>query len=141
MQHVTILLTFYTHLLHERCHQWSRNCLPVRSMSSPPVLSRFVVLILQFYVNLLQIIIYPLVLFPLAIVLSVLLRYTDSDNPVAIFKLFLTDNNVDTYRIQFARSVSGITIIWQTQSQKIGKPWRASKTGYRQNGLMLYAPD
>jgi hypothetical protein len=44
-------------------------------------------------------IIYPLVLFPLAIVFSVLQRYTDSDNPVGIINLFLTDNNVDTYRI------------------------------------------
>jgi hypothetical protein len=33
--------------------------------------------------------VYPFVLFLLAIVLSVLLRFTDSDYPIGIFKLFL----------------------------------------------------
>jgi hypothetical protein len=37
----------------------------------------------------LQIVVCPFVLFLLAIVLSVLLRYTDSDYPFGIFKLFL----------------------------------------------------
>jgi hypothetical protein len=37
----------------------------------------------------LQIVVCPFVLFPLAIVLSVLLRYTVSDYPFGIFKLFL----------------------------------------------------
>jgi len=35
----------------------------------------------------------PFVLFLLAIVLSVLLRFTDSDYPFGIFKLFLYENN------------------------------------------------
>ena len=44
---------------------------------------------LQFYMYVLQILVCPFVLFLLAIVLSVLLRYTDSDYPFGIFKLFL----------------------------------------------------
>jgi len=39
----------------------------------------------------LQIVVCPFVLFLLAIVLSVLLRYTDFDCPFGIFKFFLTD--------------------------------------------------
>jgi len=39
----------------------------------------------------LQIVVCPFVLFLLAIVLSVLLRYTDSDYPFGIFKLFLAN--------------------------------------------------
>jgi hypothetical protein len=38
--------------------------------------------------ELLTIVVCPFVLFPLAIVLSVLLRFTDSDYPFGIFKLF-----------------------------------------------------
>ena len=54
-------------------------------LSSPPVFSgvrvtRSLVLL---------IVVFSFVLFPLAIVLSVLLRYTDSDYPFAIFKFFL----------------------------------------------------
>ena len=49
----------------------------------------FVLLDLQFYVYVLQIVVCPFVLFLLAIVLSVLLRYTDSDYPFGIVKLFL----------------------------------------------------
>ena len=44
------------------------------------------------YVYVLYIVICPCVLFLLAIVLSVLLRYTDSDYPFDIFKLFLKIN-------------------------------------------------
>jgi hypothetical protein len=40
-------------------------------------------------VYVLQIVVCPFVLFLLAIVLSVLLRYTDSDYPFGIFKLFI----------------------------------------------------
>ena len=58
-------------------------------MSSPPVLVGFVLHDLQFYVFVLQIVVCPFVLFLLAIVLSVLLRYTDSDYHFGIFKLFL----------------------------------------------------
>ena len=56
---------------------------------TPPSLVGFVFLDLQFYVYVLQIVVCPFVLFLLAIVLSVLLRYTDSDYPFGIFKLFL----------------------------------------------------
>ena len=42
------------------------------------------------YMYVLQIVVCPFVLFLLAIVLSVLLRYTDSDYPFGIFKLFLS---------------------------------------------------
>ena len=48
----------------------------------------FVLLDLYFYVYVLQIVVCPFVLFLLAIVLSVLLRYTDSDYLFGIFKLF-----------------------------------------------------
>ena len=58
-------------------------------LSSPPGLIGFVLLHLQFYMYVLQIIVCPFVLFLLAIVLSVLLRFTDSDYPFGIFKLFL----------------------------------------------------
>ena len=61
-------------------------CLPFRSIWGPPVFSgvrvRSLVLCVMFYRLL-------LVHFPLTIVLSVLLRFTDSDNPFSIFKLFL----------------------------------------------------
>ena len=60
--------------------------------SGAPVLIRFLVVFvlldLQFYMYVLQIVACPFVLFPLSIVLSVLLRYTDSDYPFGIFKLF-----------------------------------------------------
>jgi hypothetical protein len=49
----------------------------------------FVLLDLYFYMYVLQIFVCPFVLFLLAIILSVLLRYTDSDYPFGIFKLFL----------------------------------------------------
>ena len=47
------------------------------------------VLDLQFYVYVLQIDVCPLVLFLLAIVLSVLFRFMESDYPFGILKLFL----------------------------------------------------
>ena len=55
-------------------------------LSLPPVLVGFVLL----YVYVLYIIVCPLVLFLMAIMLSVLHRYTDSDYPLGIFKLFLS---------------------------------------------------
>ena len=59
-------------------------------MSSPLVSVGFVLLDLQFYMNVLLIVVCPFVFFLLAIVLSVLLlRYTDYDCPFGIFKLFL----------------------------------------------------
>ena len=57
-------------------------------MSSPRVLVGFVLLDLQFYIYVLQIVVCPFVLFLLAIVLSVLFRYTYSVYPFGIFKLF-----------------------------------------------------
>jgi hypothetical protein len=42
----------------------------------------------------LLIVVFPFVLFLLAIVVSVLLRYTDSDWPFGIFKLFLHNNTL-----------------------------------------------
>jgi len=49
----------------------------------------FVLLDLLFYMYVLLIVVCPFVIFLLAIVLSVLLRYTDSDYSFGIFKLFL----------------------------------------------------
>ena len=49
----------------------------------------FVLLNLKFHVYVLYIVVCHFVLFLLAIVMSVLLRYTDSDYPFGIFKLFL----------------------------------------------------
>ena len=46
--------------------------------------------IFSFMCNVLQIVVCPVVLFLLTIVLSVLLRFTDSDYPFGIFKLFLS---------------------------------------------------
>jgi hypothetical protein len=46
-------------------------------------------LVLYVHLYVLEIVVCPFVLFLLAIVLSVLLRYTDSDCPFGIFKLFL----------------------------------------------------
>ena len=57
-------------------------------LSSPPVLVGFVLRDLLFYMNVLSIDVCPFVLFLLVIVLSVLLRYTVSDCPFGIFKLF-----------------------------------------------------
>ena len=56
-------------------------------MSSPPVLVGFVLLDLMCYVYVLVIVVCPFVLFLLAIVLSVVLRYTDSDYTFDIFNL------------------------------------------------------
>ena len=67
--------------------------------SSPPVLVGFVLLDLQFYMYVLQIVDCPFVLFLLAILLSVLLPYTDSDYPFGIFqRLFL--NIIEYHQIQ-----------------------------------------
>ena len=49
----------------------------------------FVLLDLQFYIYVLWIVVCPFELFLLGIVLSVLLRYTDSDCPFGIFKLLI----------------------------------------------------
>jgi hypothetical protein len=57
--------------------------------SSPPVFSG-VRVTRSFVLYILLIVVCPFVLLPLVIVLSVLLRYTDSDCPFGIFKLYLT---------------------------------------------------
>ena len=54
----------------------------------PRFLVGFVLLGLQFYVYVLQNVVCPFVLFVLVILLSVLLRFTDSDYPFGIFKRF-----------------------------------------------------
>ena len=71
-------------------HLWRKNYLSFRStIIHTRFLVGFVLLHLQFYMYVLQIVVCPFVLFLLAIVLSVLLRHTDSDCPFGIFKLFL----------------------------------------------------
>ena len=57
-------------------------------LSSHRVLVGFVLLDLEFYMYVLLIVVCPFALFLLAIVLSVLFLYTDSDCPFGIFKLF-----------------------------------------------------
>ena len=60
--------------------------------TTPPLhrfLVGFVLLDLQFYVYVLQIVVCHFVIFLLAVALSVLLRYKDSYYPFGIFKLFL----------------------------------------------------
>ena len=54
----------------------------------PRFLVGFVLLDLQFYMYVLQIVVCPVVLFLFAIVLHVLLRYKNSDCPFGILKLF-----------------------------------------------------
>ena len=55
---------------------------------SSSVVIKFVLLDFKLDVYLLYIVVCPFVLFLLSIVLSVLLRYTDSDYPFGIYKLF-----------------------------------------------------
>ena len=72
-----------------------KNCLSFGSTRvHPRFLVGFVLLDLQFYVYALQIVVCPFVLFLLAIVLPVLLRYTDFDYPFDIFKLVLQNFTV-----------------------------------------------
>ena len=59
--------------------------LPILHLTSAPVVSCS---IFSFLRSVLQMVVCPFVLFLLAIVLSVLLRYTDSVYPFGIFKLF-----------------------------------------------------
>ena len=58
------------------------------NLSSPRFLVGCVLIDLLFYMYVLLIVVCPFVPFLLAIVLPVLLRYTDSDYPFGIFKLF-----------------------------------------------------
>ena len=67
-------------------------------LSLPPFKAEFVLLDLLFYMYVLLIVVCPFVPFLLAIVLSVLLRYTDSDCPFGIFKLFFIGDSNDGER-------------------------------------------
>ena len=58
-------------------------------LSSHPVLRGIRVTLSSFICNVLEVVVCPFVLFLLAIVLSVLLRFSDSDYPFIIFELFL----------------------------------------------------
>ena len=81
-----VLSPFMT--FHLVCNQITRQVPLVEQFSSPRFLVGFVLIDLQFYVYILQIVVCPFVLFLLATVLSVLLRFTDSEYPFGIFKLF-----------------------------------------------------
>jgi len=71
-------------------------------LSSPPVVSGVrVSRSLVLYVCLVDIVVCPFVLFLLAIVLSVLLRYTDSDWPFGIFKLILMSPDISLFVLLF----------------------------------------
>ena len=81
-------------------------------LSSPLFLVGFVLLDLQFYVYVLSIVVCHFVLFLLAIVLSVL-RYTDSDCPFGIFKLFLnTYYNVTIWILIYGILVISLGILY-----------------------------
>ena len=78
-----------------------------KHLSSSPVLVGFMLLDLWFYMYVLQIVVCPFVLFLSAIVLSVLLRYTDSDYLPLIssysstFLFFKLLHEVRKYQITF----------------------------------------
>jgi len=57
------------------------------------------------FMSILWIVVCPFVLFLLAIVLSVLLRYSDSDYPFDIFKLFLAFSIVSLLSLYFPHKV------------------------------------
>ena len=82
------LVQTYTYLLTVLA--WSNINENFRStLVHPRFVMGFVLLDLKFYVYVLYIFVCPFVLFLWAIVLSVLLPYTDSDYPFGICKLFL----------------------------------------------------
>ena len=83
LKHAAELLQFIFQYKYCQTHWWSFSYL------LPRFLVGFVLLDLLFYVYVLWIVVCPFVLFLLAIVLSVLLRYTDSDCPFGIFRLYL----------------------------------------------------
>jgi len=66
----------------------------------------------RFYVYALYIVVCPFVFFVLTTVLSVLLRYTDSDYPFGIFKLFLQLCSVQS----FVASTLRLLRSWQSQN-------------------------
>ena len=82
---------------------------------TPRFLVGFVLLDLQFYVYVLQIVACPFVRFLMAIVLSVPLRFTDSDYPFGIFKLFLCEKYIRfVCYLFFARTFSQLCISRKT---------------------------
>ena len=93
---------------------WSRNCLPFWSIWVHPLfLVGFILLHLYFYVYAFWIVVCPFVLFLLPIVLSVLLRFTDSDCPFGIFKLFLNVPKSTVYKIILQKHLQHHIIILQ----------------------------
>ena len=86
-----VISSFMTY--HKVCNQANRTGITSGAGTAYPsgahlrFLVGFVLLDLQFYAYALQINVCPFVLFLLAIVLSVLLRYTDSDYPFGSFKV------------------------------------------------------
>ena len=75
-----------------------------KHLSSPSIFSGVCVTRSLFYVYVLQIVVWHLVLFLLSIVLSVLLRLTDSDYPFGIFKLFFIVSltiSPNSFQLQF----------------------------------------
>ena len=84
---VVITLTYLTRLTR-RVPQVEQELLTLpEHLSSPPVFSGVCVTRSLVLCVCLLIIVCPFVLFLLAIALSVLLRYTDSDYPFGIFKI------------------------------------------------------
>ena len=89
------------------CHWLGRNCFPFLSTWDR---HWFLVCsccsIFSFLCSVLKIVVCPFVLFLLSIVLSVL-RFTASDNPIGIFKLFLTRHRSRNYDTR---------VYWQTNN-------------------------
>ena len=83
------LITGYVTRLTRRVSLVEQELLTLPRHWVHPRLVGFVLLDLYFHMYVLQIFVCPFVLFLLAIVLSVLLRFVDSDYPFGIFKLFL----------------------------------------------------
>ena len=87
--------------------------------SSPPDFSGIRVTRSLVYMYVLLIVVCPFVLFLLAIVLSVLLRYTDSDFSFGIFKLFFQQYLI--YTAVHVVSVNGRC--WRSNQRKPEYPW------------------
>ena len=101
--HSRLVTGFVTRLIR-RMQQVDQELLTLQEhLSSLPILSGFVLLDLQLYMYVLQIVVCPFVLFHLVIVLSVRLRYTDSGYPFDIFKPFFEYHFIlasDRYKYQ-----------------------------------------
>ena len=75
----------------------------------------FVLLDLVFYVYVLEIVVGPFLLFLLAILFSVPLRYTDSDYPYGIFKLFFKRSKQKPYIQGQAEESKRKDKLWSTK--------------------------